>query len=109
MLKHSCRVYGIRPELVLAVTGTALPLLADHYTPVVVTSCMDSKHSSGSRHYIGCAVDFRIPTGVDMDQLEATVQTIQQHLGGDYTIFVEHGGSAPHIHMQYSPRDPYFG
>lgn len=67
---------------------------------LVVTSLRDGKHSAGSLHYSGNAVDLR---RWDLDARKITSQVVSQlksQLGSDYDVILE----SDHIHVEYDPK-----
>jgi hypothetical protein len=68
--------------------------------PFVVTSGTDGKHSVGSLHYGGNAMDVR---RWDLDRLGKTSQAvslIRAQLGNDFDVILE----SDHIHIEYDPK-----
>ena len=66
-------------------------------TAIVITSLTDGRHSIGSKHHCGKAVDLRIWT-LDEDKRKPAVHLIQHRLGGGYFVLLE----KDHIHIQYN-------
>ena len=58
-LKRGVNLSGLCPELVLAITGTCVPVFQLQGEDCTVTSGDDSRHSITSLHYAGRAVDIR--------------------------------------------------
>ena len=99
-IKSGVRIYGIRPEVVLAL------LVAQHAyeqfgeaSRFVVTSVADGKHSQGSLHYVGCAVDLRLPR----QARGSIINALKANLGPDFDVVLE--GS--HIHLEFQPKEAY--
>ena len=97
-IKRGVRIHGIMPEIVLAL------VVADQvYTQLghdlVVTSVIDGKHMRASIHYIGGAVDLRLPG----DDGIAARNRIALRLGGDYDVILE----SNHIHVEWQPKGGY--
>lgn len=97
-IKTGVRLHGVRPEIVLAI------LIADQVYAVlnhdlVVTSVIDGTHSRTSLHYVGAAVDLRLPG----DAGTAARNRIAQRLGGDYDVVLE----SNHIHIEWQPKGEY--
>lgn len=70
----------------------------------VVTSIMDGKHKTNSKHYIGWAFDCRtwnkdISGQMSDEDKEALAQKIREKLGRNYDVVVE----PTHIHVEYDP------
>lgn len=97
-LKEGVSVAGIRPEILL-VNQVAAPIFAKYNSDLVITSYNDGKHSQFSRHYAGCAVDYRI-WYLAVDNRPKVVQELQEALGKDYYVRLE----TDHIHVSYKPQ-----
>lgn len=103
-LKHSARITGLRNEALLAI------LVADGVWKdkalgiLTVTSGTDGKHSSGSKHYIGSAVDFRT-MNLTNDQIQFAASELKERLGVEYDVIVE----GDHIHVEHDPKTPIGG
>lgn len=63
----------------------------------VVTSITDGKHSKGSLHYHGLAVDFRIYHVPSIEQQNRIHSEIEKLLGSDFDVILEKN----HIHVEY--------
>ena len=100
-LKRGVRVLGIRPELVLALVA-AEPIFAKKGVELVVTSVIDGRHSVGSLHYTGAAIDLRSRDLTDKDKEEVKVQLVHA-LGMDYDVLLE----SNHFHIEFQPKAPY--
>jgi len=62
----------------------------------IITSAMEGNHSAGSFHYIGRALDFRIPSTMFSHRMK----TLREKLGENYDVVVEQ----THIHIEYDPK-----
>ena len=100
-LKRGVRVLGMRPELLLALV-IAEPLFVDKGVDLVVTSVIDGKHSVGSLHYTGAAVDLRTRDLTDEQKEEIKIQ-LAHVLGADYDVVLE----SNHFHIEFQPKAPY--
>jgi hypothetical protein len=98
MLKEGVDIAGIRPEI-LFVNQVAAPIFAEHKSDLVITSYTDGIHKQFSRHYVGCAVDYRIWYLDEIDRL-GVVQKLQEALGSGYYVRLE----KDHIHVSYKPQ-----
>ena len=86
------------PQLVLVLCGTIQDIYKEHGSKdMVITSANDSKHSSGSKHYRGDAVDLRV---WNLDNIDKTVDDIRQAIGMDFDVINEDD----HIHLEYHPK-----
>ena len=101
MLKEGVRVLGIRPELTLAMM-ICEQVLSSHNKELVITSCIDGKHSIGSLHYAGAAFDVRI-WYMNEDEQDTIVADLQEALGDDFDVVLE----STHIHVEFQPKAAY--
>lgn len=97
-LKEDVKIGGIRPEI-LFVNQVAAPIFAKYGSDLVITSYVDGKHGQFSRHYIGCAVDYRI-WYLAVDHRPKVVSELQEALGSDFYVRLE----SDHIHVSYKPQ-----
>ena len=67
-----------------------------NYTPTI-TSGVEGRHSSNSKHYIGKALDFRIRDFPALG-LNRWVNEIKKKLGKDYFVLLEKN----HIHIHWN-------
>lgn len=97
-LKPGVSVFGLRPEMILAVL-IVTAVFHEYDVDAVITSATDGKHSSGSLHYAGCAVDFRT-----RDLPESTRTTlaadVRSALGASYDVVLED----THLHVEFQPK-----
>jgi hypothetical protein len=100
-LKSDARVHGIRPEIVLAAMVVHAIYQANGLD-VVITSGIEGKHSFGSFHYAGAAMDFRT-NHVPAEKLPGLVQKITAALGPDFDVLRE----VDHLHVEFQPKAPY--
>lgn len=100
-IKSGVRVFGIRPEMVLAL-GIAEPLFIKAGVEMVVTAVIDGKHSRGSLHYAGAAADLRI-RHLPLGGAENIYGDLISALGSDYDVVLEKS----HIHIEFQPKVPY--
>jgi hypothetical protein len=98
LLKPGVRVAGLRPEILLGVIA-AERVFEEAGVDLVVTACIDGKHSAGSLHYAGQAVDLRT-CDVAADVRPKLVARMSECLGEDYDVVLE----ADHIHLEFQPR-----
>ena len=97
-LKPGVRLTGIRPEILFAVMAAERAYNRDGHE-LVVTSCVDSKHSRGSLHYSGAAVDLRT-RDVPGDVMQGIVAEVREALGADFDVVLE----SDHLHLEYLPK-----
>ena len=97
-LKPGVRMFGIRPEMVLAATIVTSVYSEFNNAECVITSITDGQHGPKSHHHKGFAIDFRtrhIPTGM-LDTLRARVQAC---LGDEFDVVLE----KTHLHVEFDP------
>lgn len=100
-LKQGVRIHGIRPELLLALQISE-SVYREFDTELIVTSVIDGKHSAGSLHYTGSAVDLRI-RHLPQNQVETVRDEIAERLGSDFDAVLE----SDHIHIEFQPKAAY--
>ena len=101
-LKPGVKMFGVRPEMVLAATVVASVYSEFNNSQCVITSITDGKHRKNSIHYKGFAMDFRtrhIPIGM-LGTLRARVQAC---LGSEFDVVLEE----THLHVEYDPECPF--
>ena len=98
-LKNGVNPTGIKPELLL-VLMVADQVYAEAGYECVITSLVDSTHSDTSRHYQGCAVDFRTRHLANGNMAMEITNEIRKRLERHYMVLFEHN----HIHVSYKPR-----
>ena len=105
-LKAGVWVLGVRPEVLLAI-HVAEGLWTAEGVPLVITAVIDGKHSTGSAHYRGCAVDLRT-NNLAADRPQLVVQALQVALGSDFLVLYEGEGTPQaHCHVEYRPLSAY--
>ena len=106
-IKPGVRVFGLRPEILLAVQ-VAEGLWAEHGTPtLVITAVIDGTHKRQSFHYSGVGVDFRINT-VPGAQRPSLLKRLHDALGPDYVVIHEAKGlPEEHVHVHFLPAEAY--
>ena len=99
-IKHGVRIQGLTPETVLALQVIEGAFRDAGYN-CVLTSGVDGKHSSGSLHYVGCAVDLRT-RDIPEQKREPLRQEIARRLGPDFDVVLE----KDHLHIEHQPKVP---
>jgi hypothetical protein len=97
-LKPGVCITGMRPEILLAlvVAERAYQELGQDCT---VTACVDGKHSTGSLHYAGQAIDLRT-RNVPLADLQKLAERIRECAGRNYDVILE----ADHLHVEFQPK-----
>lgn len=93
-IKPGVRVRGLKPEAVIALM-VAKGVYESHGYEAVLTSGTDGKHSSGSFHYTGEAIDLRLPPA----DHELIRDELAERLGESFDVILE----ADHIHVEHDP------
>lgn len=99
-LKPGVRITGMRPEILLAIL-VAERAYAEAGYELMVTSCVEGKHSVGSFHYAGSAADLRT-NNVPAEKLQVLVGKIRAAIGADFDVVLE----ADHLHLEFQPKQP---
>lgn len=101
-LKHSARITGLGSEILFAIQVAEGVWKDKSLGLLTITSCMDGKHSAGSKHYVGKAVDFRT-MNLTNDQIQFAASELKDRLGNvEYDVVVE----GDHIHVEHDPKTP---
>lgn len=100
MLKPGVRIAGLRPEILFAIVA-AERAYAELGADCVLTACVDGKHSPGSLHYVGQAVDFRTST-ITAEKRQSLTARLRSALGEDFDVILE----TDHLHIEYQPKRP---
>lgn len=100
-MKEGTSIVGVAPEL-----SFGLVIIAGVYQargiPLVVTACTDGKHGNNSLHYIGAAIDLRLPSRYANEPNTdiAIVQELRVALGKEWDVVLE----SDHIHAEHDPK-----
>ena len=96
--KDGVKVFGVRPELVLAMM-TVNTVYVDEGYEFVITSVVDGKHSRTSLHYSGGAFDCRI-WGIPEHNRQGFVKLLKLALTDEFDVVLE----KDHIHIEFQPK-----
>ncbi len=99
-LKPGVRLTGIRPELLIAVIA-AERVYEEAGHDFTITACIEGKHSTGSLHYSGAAIDVRT-RDMPSAEVEKLAARIRECLGGDFDVVIE----TDHLHLEHHPKQP---
>ena len=103
-LKTGISLRALSPQMVLATLGFIEPTFRKYGYDAVITSGNDSTHKSGSLHYAGKALDFRLNNLKPEDRIKV-VGEIAVILGDDFDVLHESEGNPnEHMHVEYDPR-----
>ncbi len=99
-LKPGVRLTGIRPELLIAVIA-AERVYEESGHDFTITGCVEGKHSIGSLHYAGAAIDVRT-RDIPAAEVEKLAARVRECLGLDFDVVLE----KDHLHMEHQPKQP---
>ena len=100
-LKPGVRIHGIKPEMVVALLAIDQIWGFHGYDPVI-TSAVDGKHSRGSLHYVGLALDIR-SRDIPSEKRFELADELKKALGADFDVVLER----THFHIEFQPKEPY--
>jgi len=99
-IKPGVRIAGLRPEMILC-----LHICDEVYKTygylMTITSAVDSKHGSGSLHFVGAAVDLRT-RDLSANHTSVIKTEMDEALGDDFDVVLEHN----HFHIEFQPKTP---
>lgn len=94
-IKFGVKVEGLNSQILII-----LPMLEDlmRYagSELVITSALEGVHMKNSLHYVGLAVDIRLPYTQEALNCQF-VKTLQLFLGKDFDVVLE----GDHIHIEF--------
>ena len=91
-------IRGVRPEIVFALV-VAEKIYASIGVDLVITSVCDGKHSWGSLHFQGAAVDIRT-NNVPESKQQFVRDLISEALDEEFDVVLE----SDHIHVEFQPK-----
>lgn len=100
--KTGVKVNGLKPEILWAM-GIVEDVYQEHGQELVITSCVDGKHSATSLHYIGHAFDARtkcFPEKKRTSTVNLVAALIRSKLTKEFDVVVE----KTHIHIEFQPK-----
>ena len=98
-LKTGVRVFGLRSEIILALM-IAEGIWQKYSAELVITGGIEGKHSRGSIHYSGGAVDLRTR---ELSDAKMATDELRSALGDDYDVILE----SDHCHVEFQPKGYY--
>jgi len=102
-LKRTVKLRGIRPEMLMG-NDIVESVYDKAGLECTITSGNDSKHSRGSLHFTGAALDYRtrhVPRGKVGD----LVLAVKSALGEEFDVLLEHlDKPQEHLHVEYQPK-----
>lgn len=104
ILKRGVILDGLRHEMFLAI-GWIGSAYAQYGYPLILTSCKDSTHRTGSLHYSGYAIDCRTKhlSGEAKHKILAFCRAKLDPQGYD-TILEAEGTANEHFHCEFDPK-----
>ena len=106
-IKQGVRLSGLRPEILLAATVAESVWAAHGAAELVITSGIDGKHKSGSKHALGLALDFRTHNIGVPEARRAAVLELKDRLGAEYDVLLENDNTSnEHAHVEHDPKEP---
>lgn len=97
-LKPGVSLKGLKTEILFGVIILA-GILREMGLRLTITAGTDGKHSEGSLHYVGLAVDIRTRDMTKEQALKA-IAAFKERAEQQFDIVLE----ATHIHLEYDPR-----
>lgn len=99
-LKEGVRLEGVSWRMWAAALVAEFVYKEFGFQEVTITSGNDGKHSVGSLHYKGLAIDIRT-WHIATESLLVIAGEIRHKLGPDFDVVVE----KDHIHIEYDPKE----
>ena len=100
-LKPGVRIQGVSTEVAFI-----MPAIAAAFEKcgceLTITSVIDGKHSRGSLHYSGNAIDLRT-RHMHAESISRVVVLLKDALGDDFDVVKE----SNHLHLEYDPKEPF--
>jgi hypothetical protein len=97
-IKHDVKLTNLQPQILVALI-TSDDVFAKYNKDCIITSANDRKHSLGSLHYKGLAIDIRTRHLLKED-IPSITSEIKKALGSDYDVIFE----KDHIHIEFDPK-----
>lgn len=100
-IKQGVTISGIQPEILMAACIIDTLYSQEYGRPegVTITSITDGKHKTGSKHYIGQAIDCRTHY-FDKQTKHELKRDIANALGAEFDVVLE----KTHIHVEFDPK-----
>lgn len=94
-IKDGVRLGGLRVEMCIAIL-VAQSVYDRFSEDFVITCALEGIHMKGSLHYVGAAVDLRLP----LKRRQQIRRNIAERLGDDYDVVL----GRSHIHIEFQPK-----
>jgi hypothetical protein len=96
--KKGVKINGAKPEIVLCIM-VCDSVYKKYGKELVITSVTDGKHSSGSLHYPGFAIDTRTRV-FTKEELPLVKKDLQDALTDEFDVVLE----KDHFHIEFQPK-----
>jgi len=98
--KRGVSLNGVQPEL-----AAIFPIIAGAYQSIgkdaIITSLRDGRHSRGSLHYVGYAVDLRTKH-LTTREVRTVFEQLRRALTTEFDVLCE--PTPPHLHIEFQPK-----
>lgn len=102
-LKNSVKLSSLKPQIVVAFV-IASDIARSLGLDLIVTSANDSKHMTGSKHFVGEALDFRTHDWDDLTKSQF-VAKLRACLTSDFDVVFEAANQPnEHLHVEWDPK-----
>lgn len=98
IFKDSVKLFGVQKEIISLIDQLHIYFRSVLNLSLIITSVTDGKHSIGSKHYTGYAIDLRIWHMSD-SQIKIFTNFFQKNFDKNYDLVLE----KDHIHIEYDP------
>ena len=99
-LKYANTEFRIVSDFVFDAVSVLNGVCKQYQQNIYITAITEGNHSKNSQHYKGLALDLSV-SGLSNIMINVIIDSIIL-ADKDYYAYYEVGGSAPHIHIQYS-------
>lgn len=96
---NTINLNGVCAPLSMAL-NTFDAIVSKYGVDTTITSANDGKHSYGSLHYIGHAVDLRI-WGIEKELVDIKKQFLSRYPNNQFDFVIE----KDHIHLEFQPKE----
>jgi hypothetical protein len=100
-MKPGASITGVSPEMAFGMVIIS-GVFQSRGVPCVITAGTDGKHGVGSLHYIGSAVDIRLPSRFTstIESDGAMRRDLELALGEEWDVVLE----VDHLHVEWDPK-----
>ncbi len=97
-IKQGASVFNLKPEMVMAYF-IACGVYNKYGHDCILTEGTGARHSKGSQHPLGYAIDLRI-SNLHPEEITKITDLIRASLAGEYQVILE----TDHIHIEFDPK-----